>query len=119
MKSPHPTNDNHIDQTRQVWQPRLGRNLSRENARQIAQNVTGFFTVLSEWSRAEVPSPANNTGKATPPKNWRPTMTPESLSKPGGGDVRDRRVRVARPPLGLDFNDLLTRCLSRSVGGVS
>jgi hypothetical protein len=47
----------------QVWQPRLGRDLSREDARQIAENVTGFFAILAEWSRAEMPSPANDTGK--------------------------------------------------------
>jgi hypothetical protein len=57
-------NDNLIDRTRQVWQPRLGRDLSREDARQIAENVTGFFAILAEWSRAEVPIPANDTGKS-------------------------------------------------------
>jgi hypothetical protein len=55
-------NDNLIKRTRQVWQPRLGRNLSREDARQIAENVTGFFTLLAEWSRAEMPAPANDGG---------------------------------------------------------
>ena len=63
MKPSHAANDNLIDRTRQVWRARLGRDLSREDARQIAENVTGFFTVLAEWSRAEVPSPANDTGK--------------------------------------------------------
>ena len=42
-----------IARTRQVWQPRLGRDLTDEDARQIMQNVTGFFGVLAEWSRAE------------------------------------------------------------------
>ena len=51
-----------IDRTRQVWQPRLGRDLGREDARQIAENVTSFFSILAEWSRAEMPSPANDTG---------------------------------------------------------
>jgi hypothetical protein len=55
--------NNLIDRTRQVWQPRLGRDLSREDARQIAENVTGFFARLAEWSRAEMRSPANDTGK--------------------------------------------------------
>jgi hypothetical protein len=55
--------DDLIRRTRQVWQPRLGRDLSREDARQIAENVTGFFAVLAEWSRAELPSPANDAGK--------------------------------------------------------
>ena len=63
MKPSHTANDNLIDRTRQVWQPRLGRDLNREDARQIAENVTGFFTLLAEWSRAQMPAPANDTVK--------------------------------------------------------
>ena len=63
MKPLHPATDIVIDRTRQVWTSRLGRNLSREYARQIAENVTGFFSVLLEWSRAEMPDPANDTTK--------------------------------------------------------
>src|ERR1700689_5006411 len=37
----------------QLWQPRIGRDLTDEDARQIIHNVTGFFGVLAEWSRAE------------------------------------------------------------------
>ena len=64
VKPSHAANDNLIRSAhRQVWQPRLGRDLSREDARQIVENVTGFFTVLAEWSRAEMPTPANDAGK--------------------------------------------------------
>ena len=49
--------------TRQVWQPRLGRDLSREDARQIAENVTGFFSLLAKWSRGEMLTPGNSTGE--------------------------------------------------------
>jgi hypothetical protein len=63
VKPSHPANDNLIDRTREVWKPRLGRDLTREDARQIAANVTGFFTILAKWSRAEMPIPANDTGK--------------------------------------------------------
>ena len=63
VKPSHAANDNLIDRTRQVWQPRIGRNLSREDARQIAENVTGFFALLVEWSRAEMPDPANDSGE--------------------------------------------------------
>ena len=63
----HAVNDNLKDEligrTRQVWQPRLGRDLSREDARQIAAQVTGFFSILAEWSQAKLPSPANDAGK--------------------------------------------------------
>jgi hypothetical protein len=69
VKSLHAANDNLFDRTRQVWQPRLGRDLSREDARQIAENVTGFFALLAEWSRAEMPSPANDTGKSAASDN--------------------------------------------------
>ena len=63
VKPSHAANDNLIDRTRKVWQPRLGRDLTDEDARQIAENVTGFFAILAEWSRAEMPTPANDAGK--------------------------------------------------------
>jgi hypothetical protein len=52
--------DDPIDRTREVWQPRMGRDLSRDEAKQIAANVTGFFGILVEWSRADQPEPAND-----------------------------------------------------------
>ena len=58
-------NDELIGQTREVWQPRLGRDLSRDEAKQITSNVTGFFAVLAEWSRADMPDPANDNGGVT------------------------------------------------------
>jgi hypothetical protein len=67
VKTSHAANDNLKDElirrAREVWQPRLGRDLSPEDARQIAANVTGFLSVLAEWSRAEMPTPANDAGK--------------------------------------------------------
>lgn len=53
-------NDELIGRTQKVWQPRLGRDLSRDEAKQIAASVTGFFAVLAEWSRADMPNPAND-----------------------------------------------------------
>ena len=53
MTHAHQSNDSLIDRTRHVWQPRVGRELSGEDARQIAENAIGFFSVLAEWSRAE------------------------------------------------------------------
>lgn len=32
-----------------VWQRRVGRQLSDEDARQIRENLCGFFRVLAEW----------------------------------------------------------------------
>lgn len=48
-----PSNDSLIHRTRQVWQPRVGRDLSGEDARQIAENAIGFFAILAEWSRLD------------------------------------------------------------------
>ena len=52
--------DDPVGHTHKFWQPRLGYELSREGARQIAANMTGFFSVLIEWSHAESPVPAND-----------------------------------------------------------
>ena len=45
--------DNLIDRTLEVWQPRNGQRLSDEDARAILENVTGFFTLLLEWETNE------------------------------------------------------------------
>jgi hypothetical protein len=63
MKPSHAANDHLVDRTRQVWQPRTRRDLTNEDCRQIAENVTGFFSILAEWSRAEMPTPVNDAGK--------------------------------------------------------
>jgi hypothetical protein len=42
-----------LDETREFWQRRSPRRLSREDARQIADNVSGFFRVLQEWDASE------------------------------------------------------------------
>ena len=51
------TNDNYcstsnIRRTCEVWKPRLGQGLCDENARWIAADVTGFFSVLAKPSQA-------------------------------------------------------------------
>ncbi len=66
MKPSHAASNNLIEQTHKVWQPRLQRNLTGEDARQIAENVTGFFAILAEWSRAARPVLANNPIVAAP-----------------------------------------------------
>lgn len=64
MKRLDAANDNdvgpQIARTRDIWQPRMGRNLNDEDARQILQSVTGFFGVLAEWRRAELLAAAND-----------------------------------------------------------
>ena len=43
--------DELLDRTLSVFQPRTQRRLAREDAREIVQNLTGFFRVLPEWDR--------------------------------------------------------------------
>jgi len=38
-----------LDRTLEVFQPRTSRRLTREDAREISHNLTGFFRVLMEW----------------------------------------------------------------------
>jgi hypothetical protein len=60
VKLSDPASDNLINQTIGLWQSRYRRNLSRDDARQIVENVTGFFLILNEWSRAETVAIAND-----------------------------------------------------------
>ncbi len=42
-----------IDQTLEFWQSRSEERLTRESARQIVANISGFFQVLAEWDAAQ------------------------------------------------------------------
>jgi hypothetical protein len=72
VKPSHAADDNLkyelIGRTRDFWQPRLGRDLGSEDARQIAANVTGFFSVMAEWSRAEMRFPGERYRQARCPR---------------------------------------------------
>lgn len=48
----HPS-DRLLDETIAIWQPRSRRKLTHEDAREILENLTGFFQVLSVWQREE------------------------------------------------------------------
>ena len=39
-----------LEETVSFWQPHYSRPFTQEDARQAIANVTGFFTVLNEWS---------------------------------------------------------------------
>ncbi len=48
--------DGDLDRVRttlRLWQPRASRTLSQEDAREIAENLVGFFRVLAEWDAKE------------------------------------------------------------------
>ena len=42
-----------IDQTIAIWQLRTKRQLTREDGREIIENMTGFFRILQEWDRVD------------------------------------------------------------------
>lgn len=44
---------NPTSRTLDVWQPRADHRLSEEDARAIAENVTGFFELLLKWEAME------------------------------------------------------------------
>ena len=43
----------HLNATREVWQRQYGRSLTGEDAREITDNVLGFFRLLQEWRRRD------------------------------------------------------------------
>ena len=90
MKPSKPANDNLIDQTISLWQPRLRRNLSREDARQIAENVTGFFAILAKWSRAEMPAAVNDN-------NLQPQASEKKHEKRSGEIIEQGERGRVRP----------------------
>jgi len=48
-----------IDRTLEFWQARFSQTLTREDARDIIENVTGFFRVLLKWDAADELSDAH------------------------------------------------------------
>jgi len=65
-----------LDETIAIWQPRTSRPLTREDARQIIENMTGFFNVLREWDRAERAAADQALRRKRPPGSGDPQ--PES-----------------------------------------
>ena len=46
-------NDDLIDRTLATWRPRVDFPLTRDDACQIIGNVSGFFSILAEWAKAD------------------------------------------------------------------
>ena len=42
-----------IDQTLEFWQARSPKTLTREDAREMIENVAGYFQLLQEWQLAD------------------------------------------------------------------
>ncbi|MBJ7378532.1 hypothetical protein [Sphingobium sp.] len=51
-----------VEKARTVFQKRTSRKLTNEDARQMLENLTGFFRVLHEWDRAQRKSERNSRG---------------------------------------------------------
>jgi hypothetical protein len=45
-----------IDRTVHFWQARSSHTLTREDAREIIENLTGFFQILHKWEIADRPT---------------------------------------------------------------
>jgi hypothetical protein len=43
--------DNLLAETIELWQPLSEKTLNEEDARQIIENITGFFSLLHEWEQ--------------------------------------------------------------------
>lgn len=56
-------NETLIDRTIKTWQERVDRDFNREEARQIVENATGFFSILDEWAQVDLREPAQDMGK--------------------------------------------------------
>jgi hypothetical protein len=52
-RGPCAEGDDFIDQTIAIWQKRTERSLTREDGREIIENISGFFSILQEWERKE------------------------------------------------------------------
>jgi hypothetical protein len=51
--APRSETSDFIDQTIAIWQKRTERKLTREDGREIIENISGFFSILQEWERRE------------------------------------------------------------------
>ena len=83
--------DELVEDARRHFQQRTDRQLTNEDARQMLENLTGFFMLLHEWDRADSTSdPGDGSNTNDPPLGFgrERVQTPsESLLREG----RDER----------------------------
>lgn len=53
QKAEQPSEKDFIQETIDFWEKRAGMKFTREDARQMIENVTGYFRILNEWDRRE------------------------------------------------------------------
>ena len=51
-----------LERTKQFWQARTGKPLSDEDAREMIENITGFFKILMRWDQ-EAKDRTKSSGK--------------------------------------------------------
>jgi hypothetical protein len=57
------------DQTIKFWQQRTGKKLSRDEAREVIMNVSGFMSVLCDWDRTSLEDAARLIRDSKPEEN--------------------------------------------------
>ena len=55
--------DELVEDARRVFQKRTDRTLISEDARQILENLTGFFSILHEWDRTNTVCEVKNNSQ--------------------------------------------------------
>jgi excisionase family DNA binding protein len=60
-----------LEDTARFWQPRASRTLTQEDARQMVENVVGYFATLQRWSAAAGVEEAAEISRMTRPTIWR------------------------------------------------
>jgi hypothetical protein len=70
-----------LDETTRIWQPLSRRTLTREDGREIMENMTGFFRTLIEWKRRE-----DEAAKTKPRHKTRACEGIPKYHRGGGGD---------------------------------
>jgi len=80
----HEPTDDFLHSTRTFWQSRTDRQLTTEDARQIAESVTGFLQTLIRWHRDD----RHERGGA---------VSKEDIDSPGTSPTRNRRGEK-KPP---------------------
>jgi hypothetical protein len=67
-----------IDQTIAIWQERTERKLTREDGREIIENITGFFSILQEWEQKEEAEGHAETATSKHSRGGRPASQKEA-----------------------------------------
>ena len=77
---PHRYSEELLKNTAEYWRGRGGRELSGEDARQILENLTGFFGTLMEWDARSAEGGGGTPGTKSPIES--PMMEGEAGTRP-------------------------------------